>query len=91
MVATLFVKAVIQQSFAAVVDEYIRVATSVLLPDGTRAIGTAMGSPALESIKVGAPYRGEVELLGTRYITDYEPIKDASGQTIGAYFVGYKK
>jgi hypothetical protein len=46
MVATLFVKAGIQQSFAAVVDEYIRVATSVLLPDGTRAIGTAMGSPA---------------------------------------------
>jgi Cache 3/Cache 2 fusion domain len=91
MVATLFVKAGIQQSFAAVVDEYIRVATSVLLPDGTRAIGTAMGSPALESIKAGASYRGEVEVLGTRYITHYEPIKDASGQTIGAYFVGYKE
>ena len=28
--------------------------------------------------------------FGTRYITDYEPIKDASRETIGAYFVGYK-
>jgi len=47
--------------------------------------------PALDSIKVGEPYYGEVEVLGALYITDYEPIKDASGQTIGAYFVGYKK
>src|SRR5690349_8532750 len=31
-VVTLFVKAGIQQAFAAVVDEYIRVATNVLLP-----------------------------------------------------------
>ena len=91
MNATLFVKAGIQQAFAAAGEEYIRVATTVLLPDGRRAIGTAMGSPGLDSIKAGQPYYGEVEVLGTQYITDYEPIKDASGETIGAYFVGYKK
>jgi len=91
MMATLFVKAGVRQAVAAVVDEYIRVATSVLLPDGRRAVGTVMGSPALESIKAGQPYHGEVEVLGTQYITDYEPINDASGETIGAYFVGYKK
>ena len=50
-----------------------------------------MGSPALDSIKAGYPYFGEVEIVGTAYITRYEPIKDASGETIGAYFVGYKK
>jgi Cache 3/Cache 2 fusion domain len=82
MVATLFVKAG---------DEFIRVATSVLLPDGRRAVGTVLGSPALDSIKAGKPHNGEVQVLGTRYIADYEPIKDASGETIGAYFVGYKK
>jgi hypothetical protein len=54
-------------------------------------VGTALGSPALESIRAGEPYYGEVEVLGTQYITHYEPIKDASGETIGAYFVGYKK
>jgi Cache 3/Cache 2 fusion domain len=77
---------------AAAGEEYIRVATSVRLPDGiTRAVGTVLGSPALESIRAGQPYYVEVDVLGTQYITHYEPIKDASGETIGAYFVGYKK
>ena len=91
MAATLFVKAGVQQSFAAGGEEYIRVATSVLLPDGRRAVGTVLAAPALDSIKAGNPYYGEVQVLGTVYFADYEPIKDASGETIGAYFVGYKK
>ena len=91
MMATVFVKASVQQARGTVDEEFIRVATTVLLPDGRRAVGSAMVSPALESIKAGQPYRGEVEVLGTAYITHYEPIKDASGATIGAYFVGYQK
>ena len=91
MAATLFVKTGVQQARAAAGEEYIRVATSVRLPDGRRAVGTPLASPALESIKAGDAYYGEVEVFGTAYITDYEPIKDASGETIGAYFVGYKK
>jgi hypothetical protein len=92
MVATLFVKAGIPQARAGGGDEYIRVATSVRLAYGIgRAVGTVMGSPALDSIKAGYPYFGEVEVLGKAYITRYEPIKDASGETIGAYFVGYKE
>ena len=91
MVATLFVKVGVQQARGTAGEEYIRVATSVPLPDGRRAVGSVMGSPALESIKAGHPYHGEVQVHGAQYITDYEPIKDASGETIGAYFVGYKK
>ena len=91
MAVTLFVKAGVPLEQHEPIQEYIRVATSVQLPDGTRAVGTVMGSPALGSIKAGYPYFGEVELLGNAYITRYEPIKDASGETIGAYFVGYKK
>jgi len=92
MAVTLFVKAGIPQARAARGDEYIRVATSVQLAYGIgRAVGIVMGSPALDSIKAGEPYYGEVEVLGKAYITHYEPIKDASGETIGAYFVGYKK
>jgi hypothetical protein len=81
MAATLFVKSG---------DEYIRVATSVRLLDGRRAVGWVLGPPALDSIKAGKPYYGEVQNLGTPYIAAYEPIKDASGETIGAYFVGYQ-
>jgi hypothetical protein len=91
MAVTLFVKAGLPLEQHAPIEEYIRVATSVQLPDGRRAVGSVMGSPALHSIKAGYPYFGEVEILGTAYITRYEPIKDASGETIGAYFVGYKK
>ena len=73
-------------------DEYIRVSTSVPKPDGSgRAIGTVLAGPALESIKGGQPHYGEVPILGTPYVTGYEPIKDASGAIIGVYYVGYKK
>jgi Cache 3/Cache 2 fusion domain len=83
MTATLFVKGG---------DGYIRVSTSVPKPDGSgRAIGTVLAGPALESIKAGKAYYGEVPILGTPYITGYEPMKDSSGAEIGVYYVGYKK
>jgi hypothetical protein len=73
-------------------DEYIRVSTSVPKPDGSgRAVGTVLAGPALESIKEGKAYYGEVPILGTPYVTGYEPIKDSSGAQIGVYYVGYKK
>jgi hypothetical protein len=83
MTATLFVKDG---------DEYMRVSTSVPKPDGSgRAIGTVLAGPALASIKAGQPHYGEVLILGTPYVTGYEPIKDASGTILGVYYVGYKK
>jgi hypothetical protein len=83
MTATLFVKSG---------DEFIRVSTSVPKPDGSgRAIGTVLAGPALEAIKAGKAYYGEVPILGTPYITGYEPMKDGSGANIGVYYVGYKK
>ena len=82
MTATLFAKGG---------DEYIRISTSVPKPDGSRAVGTVLAGPALEAIKAGKAYYGEVPILGTPYITGYEPIKDSSGTQIGVYYVGYKK
>src|SRR6516165_1453226 len=73
-------------------DEYVRVATSVPKPDGSgRAIGTVLDGPALEAIKQGKAYYGDVPILGVPYTTGYEPIKDSSGEIIGVYYVGYKK
>ena len=61
-------------------------------PDGSgRAVGTVLAGPALESVKVGKSYYGEVPILGTPYITGYEPIMDSSGAQIGVYYIGYKK
>jgi len=83
MTATLFAKGG---------GDFIRVSTSVPKPDGSgRAIGTVLAGPALESIKQGKSYYGEVPILGTPYMTGYEPIMDSSGAQIGVYYVGYKK
>lgn len=85
MTATFFVKSG---------DEYIRVSTSVPKPDGSgRAIGTILdpAGKAIAEIKQGKPFYGEVPILGTPYITGYEPMKDAGGNVVGIYYVGYKK
>ena len=80
--ATVFVKAG---------DEYVRVSTNVLKDDGTRAIGTQLAhNAAYKAINEGQAFYGQVEILGKPYETGYEPIKDASGKTIGIYYVGYK-
>ena len=83
MAATLFVKDG---------EDYKRITTNVPKPDGSgRAIGTVLSGPALESIKAGKTYYGKAPILGTAYVTGYEPIKDASGAIIGIYFVGYSQ
>ena len=46
---------------------------------------------ALAKLKGGEPYYGDAPIFGKAYDTGYEPIKDASGAMIGAYFVGYQK
>lgn len=85
MTATFFVKSG---------EEYIRVSTSVPKPDGSgRAIGTILdpAGKAIAEIKQGKPFYGEVTILGTPYITGYEPMKDGGGNVVGIYYVGYKK
>jgi hypothetical protein len=80
--------------FAKNGDDFIRVSTSVPKPDGSgRAIGTILEptGKAIVQIKQGKPFYGEVPILGTPYITGYEPMKDTAGNLIGIYYVGYKK
>ena len=57
------------------------------------AVGTALdaNSPALAKLNSGEAYYGDATVFGKTYDAGYEPIKDASGAVIGAYFVGYKK
>jgi hypothetical protein len=49
-----------------------------------------LAGPALEAIKQGKAYYGDVPILGVPYTTGYEPIKDSSGNMLGVYYVGYK-
>ena len=73
-------------------DQYMRVATTVKKEDGSNAVGTALepNSPAIAKLNSGEPYYGDATVFGKTYDAGYEPIKDASGAVIGAYFIGYK-
>ncbi|OGT97084.1 MAG: chemotaxis protein [Geobacteraceae bacterium GWB2_52_12] len=69
-----------------------RISTTVLKPDGSRAIGTRLtGPPHTAIFKQGKSYRGEAEILGTSYFTAYDPIRNAQGEVIGVLYVGIKK
>jgi hypothetical protein len=74
-------------------DEFIRVATNVKKDDGSRAIGTMLDpkGKASAAIAKGDSYFGEADILGKPYVTGYEPIRDASSNVIGIYYVGYLK
>ena len=73
--------------------EYVRVATNVKKADGSRAVGTILDPKgnAIRSINQNQAFYGEVDILGKPYIAGYEPIRDASKNVIGIYYVGYLK
>jgi hypothetical protein len=81
--ATLFVKSD---------DEYVRVSTNIESSSGVRAVGSILDpdGPVIQKIRIGQAFYGETRILGFPYMTGYEPIKDASDNVIGIYYVGYR-
>ncbi|RFP13848.1 methyl-accepting chemotaxis protein [Duganella sp. BJB475] len=81
---------VVATIFAASGDEFVRVSTSLKKENGERAVGTQLdhGHPSYAPLRAGANYIGLATLFGKQYITQYDPIKDASGQVIGVLFIG---
>lgn len=70
----------------------VRIATNVVHPDGSRAIGTRLTGPAYDAVfRKGTSYRGEANILGIPYFTAYDPIRNSRGEVIGALFVGVKQ
>jgi methyl-accepting chemotaxis protein len=76
--------------FARRGDDFIRVTTSLKKQDGTRALGTLLDntSPAYVKIMSGQSFSGLATLFGKKYITKYQPVRDAQGSVIGILFVG---
>lgn len=77
--------------FSRTGDDFLRISTTVK-KDGNRAIGTVLdpNGRAIAAIRQGQPFYGQVDILGNPYITGYEPIKAADGNTTGIWYVGYK-
>lgn len=71
---------------------FVRVATNVKLENGARAIGTLLDQEgkAVKVLSQKQTFNGVVDILGEPYITRYEPMLDAQGELIGAYYVGFK-
>ncbi|SDG78232.1 methyl-accepting chemotaxis protein [Roseospirillum parvum] len=69
-----------------------RVATNVVRDDGGRAVGTQLArNAAFRAVfEERQPFRGIVDILGTAYITGYDPIIGPEGRVIGILYVGEK-
>lgn len=73
-------------------DRFIRVATNIQSEDGSNAFGTALdpASKASQALRQQQAYDGVVDILGKPYLSRYEPMYDAQGTLIGAWYVGYQ-
>jgi hypothetical protein len=73
-------------------DDFVRVSTNVLTPEGKRGTGTKLArNAAYEAVSNGRQYCGPIDVLGTAFDSCYNPIKDASGKIIGVSYIGHKK
>lgn len=73
-------------------DDFVRVSTNVLTPEGKRGVGTTLAkAKAYESVNKGEQFCGTVDVLGTAFDACYNAIKDKAGKVIGASYIGYKK
>jgi len=65
-----------------------RVSTNVK-KDGVRKVGTQAAPEVVQTVlKEGRTFLGEADVVGTRNLTYYEPIKDSQGKIVGMWYVG---
>ncbi|MBL8483887.1 MAG: Cache 3/Cache 2 fusion domain-containing protein, partial [Rhodocyclaceae bacterium] len=77
--------------FVASGNDFVRLSTNVKV-EGKRAVGTVLdpSGRAIAAIRRGESYYGVADILGSPYLTGYEPMQDAAGNTIGVWYAGYK-
>jgi signal transduction histidine kinase len=67
----------------------LRVATTVRLSGGERAVGTRVSEEVARAVlREGQPWLARAQVLDRWYLTAYEPIFDPRRQIIGALYVG---
>lgn len=77
-------------AFATIFRGDTRIVTNVRDAAGQRAVGTRLApGPLYDAVlRDGHAFSGVATILGARYLTLYQPIKDADAHTIGIAFVG---
>ena len=71
-------------------QRWVRVATNVKKPDGSRAVGTTIepASPVFKHVMGGEIFIGVNKIQGKTFDTAYRPIRDASGRIVAVLYVG---
>ncbi|MBS4202350.1 cache domain-containing protein [Bacillus sp. FJAT-49732] len=65
------------------------IATNVKVNTGQRAMGKKADPKVTDVVlKKGEIYQGEADIVGTKHLTMYKPIKDQNGAVIGMWLVG---
>lgn len=79
--------------FDAAKGDYVRITTSVKRPDGSRAVGTTLGTanPVFAALREGKVFSGEAMILGLPYFAQYVPIITQDNAVGGILFVGIRK
>jgi hypothetical protein len=73
-------------------EEFVRVSTNVLTPEGKRGTGTALArNAAYTALMAGRQFCGPIDVLGTAFNACYNPIRDAKGQVVAVSYVGHKQ
>lgn len=73
-------------------EEFVRVSTNVLTPEGKRGVGTVLArNKAYEALSQGQSFCGPIDVLGTAFDACYNPIKDGGGKIVGVSYIGHKK
>ena len=66
-----------------------RIATTVRLANGNRAIGTRVSKEVADRVlDNGLPWVGRAYVVNDQYLTAYDPIRDLDGKVIGMMYVG---
>jgi two-component system NtrC family sensor kinase len=77
---------------ATIFLEDSRIATTVRLTNGNRAIGTRVSKEVADRVlDNGQPWIGDAFVVSQWYLTAYEPIRDGAGHTVGMLYVGILK
>jgi two-component system NtrC family sensor kinase len=67
-----------------------RIATSVRLPDGRRALGTRVSEAVFDKVMVaGQQWMGAAFVVEQSYVSGYTPLHDLAGRRIGMLYVGF--
>ncbi|MTJ80011.1 MAG: HAMP domain-containing protein [Telmatospirillum sp.] len=68
----------------------VRIATSVRLRDGARALGTRVSQAVYDRVMgAGQPWIGSAFVVDRPYVSGYVPLHDVSGARIGMLYVGF--